>query len=277
MVIYETLSDSYLMQEQARPIIIFDSGVGGLSIYKDVKQMTPELKVIYCADNKGFPYGPKPEEEVVDRTSYYLRKLTERYNPSLAIIACNTASTISLPRVRQELNIPVVGVVPAIKSASAHSKNRCFGLLATPGTITRKYTASLIEEFASDCNVISVGSSELVHMAEQYFCGEKIESALLKTIIDPFFSEEILPDSIVLGCTHFPLLKHLLQPVTPVQVQWIDSGEAIARRVKALLGEAELNSIHCEGNLFVYTGPLSYAKALLNTLGGMGFSDFVLL
>ncbi|MDP0561112.1 MAG: glutamate racemase [Candidatus Endonucleobacter sp. (ex Gigantidas childressi)] len=265
------------MQQQARPIIIFDSGIGGLSIYKDVKQMLPGLKVIYCADNMGFPYGSKPEKDVADRTSYYLRKLTEHYNPLLAIIACNTASTISLPRVRQELNIPIVGVVPAIKSASEYSKNRCFGLLATPGTIARKYTASLIEDFANDCHVIPVGSSELVHMAEQYFGGEKIEPELLQTIIEPFFSEKLLPDSIVLGCTHFPLLKHLLQSVAPVKVQWIDSGAAIARRVQSLLGGAELNSINCEESLFVYTVEFPYAKTLFVTLQAMGFSDFVLL
>ena len=266
------------MQRQARPIIIFDSGVGGLSIYQEVKKLLPGLTVIYCSDSAGFPYGPRPEDEVVDRTSYYLSELAARYNPSLAIIACNTASTISLPRVRQELNIPVVGVVPAIKTASESSRNRCIGLLATPGTVSREYTDRLIEDFASDCQVIRVGSSELVYMAEQHLRKEEVDLEALKNIITPFFSEDILPDAIVLGCTHFPLLKDLLQTVVPVSVCWIDSGEAIARRVRSLLGEASSPpGFESEENLFIYTGEEANTKPLIPVLKNMRFSDFLRL
>ena len=130
-------------EQQKKPIVIFDSGVGGLSIYKEVKRRLPGVEVIYCADNEAFPYGPKPEAEVIDRTLYCLSQLAKRYQPALAIIACNTASTISLPRARQALQIPVVGVVPAIKPAGEWSKKRAIGLLATPGTIAREYTPSV--------------------------------------------------------------------------------------------------------------------------------------
>ncbi|ELT98607.1 hypothetical protein CAPTEDRAFT_126248, partial [Capitella teleta] len=189
-----------------KPIVIFDSGVGGLSVYQEIKQVLPNIPVVYCSDTQGFPYGPKPESEVIERTSLCLCLLAERYEPSLAVIACNTASTISLPRVREELGFPVVGVVPAIKTASEYSKRRCIGLLATPGTIARSYTDQLIQDFAGDCHVIRVGSSDLVQMAEAFLRGEKISDEALENILAPFFADEQTPDAIVLGCTHFPLL-----------------------------------------------------------------------
>lgn len=224
------------IMQKARPILIFDSGVGGLSIYQAVKQRLPGLEVVYCSDSKGFPYGPRQEDDVVQRTCYFLQALTERYHPSLAIIACNTASTVALPSVRQMLNIPVVGVVPAIKTAAELSVSRRIGLLATPGTVCRAYTDRLIANFASDCEVIRVGSSDLVHMAEDVLRGKTINQQALHSIVAPFFQGSRTVDAIVLGCTHFPLLKKKLQHVAPSAVTWVDSGHAIARRVETLLG-----------------------------------------
>ena len=259
------------MSKPVRPILIFDSGVGGLSIYQEVKQMLPTLPVVYCSDTAFFPYGSKPEEAVIERTSYCLQTLAEQYHPPLAIVACNTASTVSLPRVRKELGFPVVGVVPAIKTASEQSKARCIGLLATPGTIRRSYTDQLINDFAGDCHVIRVGSSELVDLAEQHLRGKQVASEQLKRIVAPFFYHSRQPDTIVLGCTHFPLLTDALNDVIPSPVQWVDSGTAIARRVHSLLKD-NLPTSH-ERDIFTYTGKSSSVTALAPALERMGFSS----
>ena len=257
------------MEKLARPIVIFDSGVGGLSIYQEIKQALPHIEVIYCADTLAFPYGPKSEEEVIKRTSHCLAELAKQYNPALAVIACNTASTISLPRVRTELDFPVVGVVPAIKTASEESYNRCIGLLATPGTVERDYTDQLINDFADDCQIIRVGSSELVHLAEQYLRGEKVETKHLEEIVAPFFANGHRADAIVLGCTHFPLLRDELKKASPDSVQWIDSGAAIARRVKHLI---EYLPEHSEKrDTFVHTGSAEQIERLIPALDKMGF------
>ena len=240
--------------EQQKPIVIFDSGVGGLSIYQEIRRKLPGLSIIYCSDNEGFPYGPRPASEVVERTLHCLGLINEQYHPAMVIIACNTASTIALPKARDALNIPVVGVVPAIKPAGMASKKRCIGLLATPGTVERRYTDQLIHDFASDCEVIKVGSSELVHIAEQHLRGEAIDQQTLKDIIQPFFTGSLWPDCIVLGCTHFPLVQKLLDSVVPTPITWIDSGEAIARRVENLIEEID-DLCEEQQNCFLFTGP----------------------
>ena len=221
------------------PILILDSGAGGLTIFDEINRIMPWLPVIYCADNGGFPYGPRPQEEVIQRVSQCLNSLYQRYHPSLAVIACNTASTVALSRAREELPIPVVGVVPAIKTAASLSQNQCIGLLATPGTVQRQYTDDLIHDFASHCEVIRVGSTELVQIAENKLKGIPVNLNKIKSIIAPFTNTEKTPDQVVLGCTHFPLLKRELSLCAP-DICWVDSGEAIARRVATLL-EGKMN------------------------------------
>ncbi|WP_281648188.1 glutamate racemase [Parendozoicomonas sp. Alg238-R29] len=218
------------------PIVIMDSGAGGLTVFEEISRMMPWLPVIYCADNAGFPYGPRSEEDVVHRVSHYLGILCQKHTPSLAVLACNTASTVALTRIRKELTIPIVGVVPAIKTAATHSRNKCIGLLATPGTVKRSYTDNLIEDFASDCEVIRAGSTRLVHLAENKLHGEPVEQHEFDEILEPFKSAQKKPDHIVLGCTHFPLVREELSKSMP-DVTWVDSGEAIARRVSSLLGD----------------------------------------
>lgn len=265
------------MAKQIKPIIIFDSGVGGLTIYQEVKRALPALQVIYCSDNAGFPYGPRPEAEVIDRTCYYLAELTRRHDPALVVIACNTASTVALPRLRQIVSVPVVGVVPAIKTAAQRSRKRCIGLLATPGTVRRAYTDQLIRTFASDCQVIRVGSAELVTIAEQSLHGEPVDQGVLAAILAPFFTGGGV-DVIVLGCTHFPLLRAPLQAAAPYPVDWVDSGAAIARRVCFLLDQVPEQG--GQGDLpdrFFCTGALASASQLAAALETMGFSRPVVL
>lgn len=219
-------------------ILVFDSGVGGLSILAEIEQQLPSTSLIYASDNEAFPYGTKPEQFIVDRVRTMLRSLITKTNPDLIVIACNTASTVALPALRSEFDLPIVGVVPAIKTAARLSKTRVIGLLATPATIARPYTNQLIRDFASDCTCLRVGSTELVEMAEAHLRGIEPDPARTTQIIAPLFEptqNNQFADVIVLGCTHFPLMLPALRAAAPRSIEWIDSGHAIARRVESLL------------------------------------------
>lgn len=215
-------------------ILVFDSGVGGLSVLKEISRHSPNAELVFASDNAAFPYGILSEEHLMERVIKVVGRLIEKTNPSIAVIACNSASTLVLEELRHRFDIPFVGVVPAIKPAAKQSKSKVIGLLATPGTIERSYTDALIADFASDCTLVRVGSSELVQMAEQKLRGIAPDKAMLKEIVAPFSEQQDL-DVIVLACTHFPLLIEELEPLLPAKVHWIDSGEAIARRVESLL------------------------------------------
>jgi len=217
-------------------ILVFDSGVGGLSILREIQQRVDGCELFYACDNEAFPYGTKDETSLINRVDVVLKKLIAHLQPDVVVVACNTASTVALPHIRSHFSKPVVGVVPAIKPAAANSRSKVIGLLGTPGTVQRQYTQQLIDDFASDCEVIRVGSSALVEMAEQKLRGQTIDSEQLAHIIAPFFEQQSL-DAIVLACTHFPLLAEELTACAPRSVSWIDSGEAIARRVHSLIGE----------------------------------------
>ncbi len=215
-------------------VLVFDSGVGGLSILEQLQVFNPELQYSYLFDNLYFPYGELSEETLIQRVKSLLTKAVAELQPELLVVACNSASTLSLPHLREALSIPVVGVVPAIKSAAMISKTRHFGVLATPGTVERAYTEQLIGDFAADCKVELLGSTLLVKLAEQKLAGQQIELKQVKQALSPWLGMRDL-DCMVLGCTHFPLLKAELQQVLGQGISLIDSGEAIAKRVRHLL------------------------------------------
>lgn len=218
-------------------ILIFDSGVGGLSVAREIQQLLPTAALVYASDNAFFPYGTKGEAELIDRVDLVIRALLARYPADIVVIACNTASTLTLPHLRSNLDLPIVGVVPAIKPAATLSKTGVIGLLATPATVMRPYTHELIREYASNCKVISLGSSELVQLAEQKLRGELLDGKAIEEIVKTLMQQDDAEkmDLLVLACTHFPLLKEELAQHLPKQVHMLDSGEAIARRVNFLL------------------------------------------
>lgn len=220
-------------------VLVFDSGVGGLSIVREIQQKLPFAPLVYASDNAFFPYGTKGEEELIARVDAVLRRITTAYSVDIIVVACNTASTLALPHIRSHFSQPIVGVVPAIKPAAMLSKSQVIGLLATPATIARPYTHNLIREHAPQAEVIAVGSSELVQLAEHKLRGEAVTAEKLKDILRPFFTHPrgLEMDVLVLACTHFPLLREELAAQFLPQVQLIDSGEAIARRVASLLKE----------------------------------------
>lgn len=224
---------------QAKQILIFDSGVGGLSIFEQIIKKNTAMDCIYLFDNAYFPYGELEDSFLIKRLTGLLLAFVERHDIELIVIACNSASTVALKALRAHFCIPVVGVVPAIKPAAQLTKNGVIGLLATPATIKRHYTDVLINEFAEDVTVLKIGSTALVKMAEQKLCGIEIDKKDLLEELKPWLSLSIKPDTIVLGCTHFPLLKDEIAASFSYGVELVDSGEAIAKRVFQLLGEGE--------------------------------------
>ena len=218
---------------QRLTIGIFDSGVGGLAVYREVRARLPGARFVYCFDNLHFPYGSLSEDEVVLHTLAAVQSLVVRHQVNLLIIACNTASTIVLPQLRTLLAIPVIGVVPAIKPAAALTKTGTIGLLATHATVARRYSDELIAQYASGCQVVRVGSSALVELAERKLRGAPLDLTKVRAEIAPLFAAGPGPqqlDCVVLGCTHFPLLAEELVQAAPWPVQWLDSGTAIAGR-----------------------------------------------
>lgn len=218
--------------------IVFDSGVGGLSVFDCIAAAFPGLPLLYVADNAFFPYGTKDEEALVARVRNLLTALAARHRPEVIVIACNTASTVALPAVREALSIPIIGTVPAIKPAAQASVTRVIGLLGTPGTVRRQYTQALIDEFASDCTVLRHGSAELVELAERKLRAEPVDPVTVDGALAGLIGQPggARIDTVILACTHFPLLAPELAAAVPRPLRWIDSGEAIARRVGSLLG-----------------------------------------
>jgi glutamate racemase len=218
-------------------ILVFDSGVGGLTLVPHIRHRLPEIHITYLADNALFPYGILEAGQLTDRVVYLIDKLCRKQPIDLVVVGCNSASTLVLPALREKLSIPVVGVVPAIKPAATHSQSKVIGLLATPGTIQREYTDELIAEFAEHCQVIRVGSNALVEAVERQLYGEQVDPEIYQQLADEFagHAKGDQLDTVVLACTHFPHAVEQLQTSMPHITHWVDSGEAIARRVEHLL------------------------------------------
>lgn len=216
----------------AKPLLIFDSGIGGLSVVAPLRALLPTAPIVYVADSAGYPYGTRPASEIEARVPAMLGRMAERFDPELIVIACNTASTIALDTVRAALDLPIVGTVPAIKPAAAISKTRAIGVLGTEATVRQPYVDRLAAEFAGDCLVVRHGSAELVDLAEAKLRGEDPDPAAFGAILDALYArpggERI--DTIVLACTHFPLVEEELARSSSRPVSFVDGKEGIARR-----------------------------------------------
>jgi glutamate racemase len=223
-----------------KKVLIFDSGVGGLSVFAQVCKQNPNIHYSYLFDNAYFPYGELEADFLIQRLQSLLSVFVSKYNIDLIVIACNSASTVALSFLREHFSIPIVGVVPAIKPAALLTENGVIGLLATPATIKGPYTARLIEEFAADKQVLKIGSTQLVKLAELKLHGKLIPQADIEAVLAPWLMLENSPDTIVLGCTHFPLLKEEIARCFKHKVNLVDSGNAIAQRVTQLLGKSEV-------------------------------------
>jgi glutamate racemase len=255
-------------------ILIFDSGVGGLSIVEHIRQSLTHCQITYLADNARFPYGLLHEQELVERVVALLQTAVHELRPDLVVVGCNSASTLVLPHLRQLLAIPIVGVVPAIKPAAQTSATNVVGLLATPGTVGRDYTDELITEYANHCEVIRVGSAELVKAVERKMRGTPIDSKICTEVIQSFREHPLWPklDTIVLACTHFPLAIDELSAAAPEIMHWVDSGAAIARRVESLLDEIDPQQHKHDTELALFTDMSEHTPSLAEQLHQYGFS-----
>jgi len=242
-------------------VLVFDSGIGGLSIAGCIHRALPSVQLVYLADSAGFPYGAQPESVVVERSKTLIGEALAAFPCDIIVVACNTASTVVLPALRAMTDTPVIGVVPAIKPAAALSQNRRIGILATPATVTRPYLTELVDSFAGDCLIERIGHPELVCWIERQLSGANLPSEALSKALQPFRDAGV--DTVVLGCTHYPLIAALLKELLPEVSYWVDSGDAIARRVAWLLEQAGQNDISLETAVsetpleqVLFTGPL---------------------
>ena len=223
------------------PILVFDSGIGGLSVLAEVRAARPEAPIIYAADNGGLPYGSKSEAEVAARVCGLLGRMSERYRPRLICIACNTASTIALAMVRDVLAVPIVGTVPAIKPAAARTKTGTIGLLGTAATIRQGYVDRLEAEFAQGKRLLRFAAPELVDAAEAKLRGHSTRPAVFARAAAGLRDQPggSAIDTVVLACTHFPLLAPELADAFGPQVKFVDGAAGIARRIVHLtLGQS---------------------------------------
>ena len=222
-----------------KTILVFDSGLGGLTVYREVAAARPDADFIYVADDAGFPYGGLEERTLVARVVDLIGTMIEAHRPDLVVIACNTASTIVLPELRKKFAVPFVGTVPAIKPACAGSRTRRVSVLGTEATVKREYTRALIRDYAQDCEVTLVGSKQLAAYAEAELLGAPASDMAIRAEIAPCFRDgDRATDTIVLACTHYPLLIERLRELAPWPVSFLDPAPAIARRVVELLGPA---------------------------------------
>lgn len=257
--------------EPSSPILLFDSGVGGLTVYDALRRELPHAPVIYAADLAGLPYGTKTETQIATRVAGLLGRMAERYQPRLACIACNTASTIALGMVRDVLEIPVVGTVPAIKPAAALTRTGTIGLVGTEATIRQAYVDDLEARFASGKRLLKIAAPGLVAAAEAKLRGHPVDPAL---IADVHAQLSAMPggkdiDTLVLACTHFPLLSDELAAAFGQSVTQVDGAAGIARRIAQLL---EGRAFAATGpNRFIVTGPLAGADGLEAALAQRGF------
>ena len=255
------------------PILIFDSGVGGLTILAEVRKALPDAPVIYAADFAGLPYGTKSEDEVAARVCGLLGRMAERYEPRLICIACNTASTIALGMVREVLEIPIVGTVPAIKPAALATRSGVVGLLGTGATVRQPYVDRLEAEFASDKRLIRHAADALVPLAEAKLRGESLASDAVAQAVAGLREAPQAGDldTLVLACTHFPLLADELRVVFGQHVQLVDGAAGIARRIAYLTDGQPFERLKPDSA--VTTGPVSDLDALDSTLATYGLAD----
>jgi glutamate racemase len=255
-------------------ILVFDSGLGGLTVLREIVRARPDAHFVYVADDAFFPYGHHSEPQIIARVVPLAGELIAAHGPDLMVIACNTASTLVMSHLRAEYQVPFVGTVPAIKPACASSRTKRVSVLGTRGTVQREYTRALIRDFAQGCEVTLVGSADLASLAEAALSGETVRDAAIAAEIAPCFvgtgeGDPARTDTVVLACTHYPLLLDRLVRLAPWPVDWIDPAPAIARRVSDLLGPPGSEADHAGAEMvFTSKRPHTLSQALMPFFGG---------
>jgi glutamate racemase len=263
-----------------RPILMFDSGIGGLTVLREARVLMPDRRFVYVADDAAFPYGAWDEPALREHILTLFEKLLERFTPEISVIACNTASTLVIDALREAFpGHPFVGTVPAIKPAAERTRSGLVSVLATPGTVKRQYTRDLIRQWATKCHVRLIGSDRLAGLAETYMRNGFVNEDAVRDEITPCFVEHEgqRTDIVVLACTHYPFLVNRMRKTAPWPVDWLDPAEAIARRalslVEARADRAQANSSASERDLAVFTsGNADFATRRLMQGFGLSFA-----
>jgi glutamate racemase len=257
----------------AKPVLMFDSGIGGLTVLREARVLMPDRRFVYVADDAAFPYGAWEEPELRSHVIALFGRLLERFDPAISVIACNTASTLVINELRLAFpGHPFVGTVPAIKPAAERTRSGLVSVLATPGTVKRQYTRDLIREWGSKCHVRLVGSDRLASLAEIYMRDGFVDEEAVRAEIAPCFVEQEgrRTDIVVLACTHYPFLANRMRKVAPWPVDWLDPAEAIARRARSILPPAQADE---GGGLdrAVFTSGMPHAS-MQRLLSGFGLT-----
>ncbi len=254
-------------------ILVFDSGLGGLTVFREVAAARPDARLVYVADDAAFPYGDLAEDALIARVTEVLDDAISRHAPDLVVVACNTASTLALAALRARFTVPFVGTVPAIKPACAQSTTQRVAVLGTRATVSREYTRALIREFAGGCDVLLAGSPRLAGFAEAELAGEPVADAQIAAEIVSCFVEtqDRRTDTVVLACTHYPLLIERFRKVAPWPVEWLDPAPAIARRVADLLHDRPAASSPPSAPRIAFTSGRAPSPKLAAALVGYGF------
>lgn len=242
-------------------VLVFDSGIGGLTVADEIRRLMPEEALVYIEDTARFPYGDLAPDELISGVVAIMDRAVDRFRPDVVVIACNTASTLVLPALRARFSMPIVGTVPAIKPAAEQSRSRLASVLATPGTVRRDYTRELIATHGQDCRFTLVGSRTLAAFAEAELAGKPVADEAIFAEIRPAFVEENgqRTDTIVLACTHYPWLLQRFRQLAPWPVSWIDSAPAIARRVLSVCPQMRKGG---QTSQFLATGMLADERIL---------------
>ncbi|PRD41497.1 glutamate racemase [Phyllobacterium phragmitis] len=257
-----------------RPILVFDSGIGGLTVLREARVLMPDRRFVYIADDAGFPYGGWDEEALTRRIVTLFGGFLAEHDPEIVVIACNTASTLVLDDLRRAYPAtPFVGTVPAIKPAAERTRSGLVSVLATPGTVKRAYTRDLILSFATQCHVRLVGSENLARMAEAHIRGDDVDDEAVRAEIAPCFIETDggRTDIVVLACTHYPFMANVFRRLAPWPVDWLDPAEAIARRAHSLLASSGAQPEHGDDIAIFTSGQPDFSTRRL--MQGVGLRE----
>ncbi len=254
------------------PIGVFDSGVGGISIWKEIHQLLPNESSIYLADSINAPYGQKGKQEIIDlcfkNTDLLLSK-----GCKLIIVACNTATTNAIKQLRATYNIPFIGIEPAIKPAALNSKTKSIGILATKGTLSSELFHNTSELYSENIKIIEQVGVGLVELIESGNIDSEEVINLLKKYLDPMIKENI--DHLVLGCSHYPFLIPVIKKIIPKNISIIDSGKAVAKQVEIILSKQNSLSTNSNpSNVFFTNSNTAVIKAILNNKYTVSKLDF---
>jgi len=248
-------------------VLIFDSGVGGLSILKNIKKILPNIHYIYMLDNESFPYGNKTEFFIIQRSIKIIHTIKKIYPINIVVIACNTISTVALSILREKFDIPIFGIFPHIKAAEKITKNKIIGLIATKATINSSYTQKIIYEYSCSNTIKIIGTNKLAVIAEKKIRGVAVSQKKLKNIFRPWINLPTCPDTIILGCTHFSLLEKEIKNILykTRSVYFIDSIKKVIFQIKSCLKTSNVNQ-KIKKNIFLYSKNNNNLKKLLSFL-----------